>query len=138
MFGKLLILMLMMVFVPAFALADNAKEDKLAKALEKYEKTGEVRRCLSLTRIDTSNAIDDYNILFEMKGNKAYLNTLPHRCSRLGFENSFGYSLYSNQLCNVDLITVFDSSSNIPGPTCGLGKFVEYVKKPKEEKADEK
>ncbi len=132
MFKKSFILILMMTFVSTSALAGTAKKaDKLAKALENYQKTGKTRLCVSLTRIDTSRVIDDYTILFLMKGDKAYVNRLPNRCSRLGYEKSFSYSLSTNQLCNVDLITVFDSSSNIPGPTCGLGKFEEYVKKPK-------
>jgi len=132
MLGKSFILILMMAFVSTSALADGAKKpDKLAKALENYQKTGKSELCLWLTRIDKSRVIDDSNILFLMKGNKAYLNHLPHKCSRLGFEKSFSYSLSVNQLCNVDLITVFDSSSGIPGPTCGLGKFEEYIKKPK-------
>jgi len=135
MFKKSFILILMMAFVSTSALADGAKkEDKLAKALENYQKTGKSQLCVSLTRIDTSRVIDDSNILFEMKGNKAYLNHLPHKCSRLGYEKSFSYSLSTNQLCNVDLITVFDSSSNISGPTCGLGKFEEYIEKPKADK----
>ncbi|MCF6214699.1 MAG: DUF6491 family protein [Emcibacter sp.] len=125
---------LSMFLVPAFAMADDAKEDKLAKALEKYEKTGKVERCISVNRIDRSNVIDDYNILFEMKGKKAYLNKLPRRCSRLGFERAFSYKLHSGRLCNVDIITVFDSTGGIQGPSCGLGKFIEYKKKPSKSK----
>lgn len=134
MFKKSFILILMMAFVSTSALAGTAKnDDKLAKALKNYQKTGKTKLCVSLTRIDTSRVMDDYTILFLMKGKKAYVNRLPNRCSRLGYEKSFSYSLSTNQLCNVDLITVFDSSSNISGPTCGLGKFEEYVKKPKED-----
>ena len=132
MYKKLMTTFLAMVFIPVSALAGDATEDKLAKALKKYEKTGEIENCIMVTRIDSSKVIDDNNILFEMKGKKAYLNTLPRRCSRLGFEKAFSYRLHTTQLCNVDIITVFDSGSNIQGPSCGLGKFVEYKKKPKD------
>ncbi len=123
-----------LVFIPASVMADEAGEDKLAKALEKYEKTGKVNHCVQLTRVSSTRVIDDYNILFKMKGRKAYLNSLPRRCSRLGFERAFSYVVHTNQLCSSDIITVFDSTSNIQGPSCGLGKFIEYKKKPKSEK----
>ncbi len=136
MFGKLLILTLSFLLAPAVAMAGGRKEEDLVKALAKYEKTGNVERCILASRIRTSKVIDDYNILFIMKGKKAYLNTMKHRCSRLGFEKSFIYELHVNQLCNVDIITVFDSTGGIQGPSCGLEKFVEYKKKPKEDKKE--
>ncbi len=134
MLGKILTFTLALGFVATSAMADDTAKDKMAETMTKYEKTGAVKLCVTLTRIDSTKVFDDYNILFKMKGNKAYLNTLPHRCARLGFEKSFSYAVSTNQLCNVDLITVFDSSSNIQGPTCGLGKFVEYKEKDKAEK----
>ncbi|PCJ42007.1 MAG: hypothetical protein COA81_06405 [Alphaproteobacteria bacterium] len=136
MYGKSLILALSFLLVPAVAMAGGRKEEDLAKALAKYEKTGNVERCIQASRIRTSRVIDDYNILFIMKGKKAYLNTMKHRCSRLGFEKSFSYELHVNQLCNIDIITVFDSTGGIQGPSCGLEKFVEYKKKPKEDKKE--
>lgn len=136
MYGKSLILALSFLLVPAVAMAGGGKEEDLAKALAKYEKTGNVERCIQASRIRTSRVIDDYNILFIMKGKKAYLNTMKHRCSRLGFEKSFSYELHVNQLCNIDIITVFDSTGGIQGPSCGLEKFVEYKKKPKEDKKE--
>ena len=121
---------------PPWLWPGGGKEEDLAKALAKYEKTGNVERCIQASRIRTSRVIDDYNILFIMKGKKAYLNTMKHRCSRLGFEKSFSYELHVNQLCNIDIITVFDSTGGIQGPSCGLEKFVEYKKKPKEDKKE--
>ncbi|PCI32019.1 MAG: hypothetical protein COB54_08205 [Alphaproteobacteria bacterium] len=135
MFRKLFIFALGLSFIPLSAMAGSDKADKLAKALEKYEKTGKVERCVRLTQIYSSRVIDDNHIVFIMRGKKAYLNTLPRRCSRLGFEKAFSYKVSMNQLCNVDIITVFDSTGGIQGPSCGLGKFVEYKKKPKVEKS---
>lgn len=134
MFGKILIFALSLTFIPVAALAGGEKKEELAKALEKYEKTGKVENCINVRRINSSKVIDDYNILFIMNGKKAYLNKMKHRCSRLGFEKAFSYKLHSTQLCSVDIITVFDSSGGIQGPSCGLGKFIEYKKKPKAEK----
>lgn len=130
MFVKTLIIALSLSLFPLVSMATEKNQDKLTKALAKYEKTGKIERCVHTGRIHSSRVIDDYNILFIMRGKKAYLNILPHRCPRLGFEKAFSYRLSINQLCNVDIITVFDSSGNIHGPSCGLGKFVEYKKKP--------
>lgn len=115
----------------SFAQAEDAKEDKLAKALEKYTKTGKVERCVNLRRIRSTKVVDDQHIIFKMSGKKAYLNTLTHKCPRLGFEKSFSYKTSISQLCNVDIITVLDTSMGMSGPSCGLGKFEELVKKPK-------
>ena len=138
MFGKILTFVLAMSFIPISVLAFDDKEDKVATALKKYQKTGEIENCVWIRRIHSTKVIDDFNILFRMKGNKAYLNKLPRRCPRLGFEKSFSYRLHSSQLCNVDTITVIDSSGIIHGPTCGLGKFVQYKKIPKEKQAESK
>lgn len=136
MFGKSLIFALCLSLVSVSAMAVDDKKEKLTKALEKYEKTGKIVRCVQVNRISSSRVIDDYNILFIMRGKKTYLNTLPHRCSRLGFERAFSYVVHVNQLCNVDIITVFDATGGIPGPSCGLGKFIEYKKKSKMVKAE--
>ncbi len=131
MIRKILIIALSFFFIPVVTLAKDIKEDKLIKALEKYETTGKIENCIRVRSINHTRVIDDYNIFFIMNGKKAYLNTMKHRCSRLGFEKSFSYKVQTSQLCNVDIITVFDSSGGIQGPSCGLGKFTEYIKKSK-------
>jgi len=128
--------LLSMILMPTFVMGEDVKEDRLAKALKKYEITDNVENCISVSRIHSSNVIDDNNILFIMKGGKAYLNKLPHRCPGLGFQDAFGYKVHNNQLCKVDIITVFSSAGGIQGPSCGLGKFLEYKKKPS--KSDDK
>ena len=67
--------------------------------------------------------LDDYRILFYMRGQDVYLNQLPRRCSGLGFEKSFSYRSTSGQLCDLDSITVLRGGRISPGMTCGLGKF---------------
>ncbi|WP_339861173.1 DUF6491 family protein [Paremcibacter congregatus] len=129
MFGKILTSVIAVAVMTSSGFAKDDKEDKVAKALEKYTKTGKVENCVSLNRIDSTQVIDDSHILFKMKGKQAYLNKLPHRCARLGFEKSFSYKVHTSQLCKIDIITVFDSTGGIQGPSCGLGKFIEYQKK---------
>ncbi|MCK5425100.1 MAG: hypothetical protein KAI89_06990 [Emcibacter sp.] len=124
---------LYLIFIPHSANADSSKEDKLSKALVKYEKTGKIENCLRLRNVKTSRVIDDYNILFYMKGKKAYLNTLKRRCSRLSIDGSFSYKVSNFQLCDYDHISVFDAHGQTAGGFCGLSKFVEYEIKPKVE-----
>ena len=115
--------MLSVTFAAAATRAEKAKAE-----LAKYEKTGNVESCLQTYRIRNSNVIDDQHIIFETSGGKYYLNTLPYKCSQLGFEQRFGYTLSGPaQLCNVDFITVLTTTG--PGASCGLGKFEEVLKK---------
>lgn len=87
--------------------------------------SGPPEQCISLSRIDRTEVIDDYNVLFHMKGRDVYRNVLPHRCPGLGFRESFMYRTSLNQLCNVDIITVLDNIGFgfSPGASCGLGLF---------------
>ena len=91
--------------------------------LEKYRSTGNVQHCIRANAIRRSNVLDDYTILFEMRGGKTFKNELPYRCFGLGFDRAFSYSRSTSLLCNVDIITVL-SRSGI-NPSCGLGDFEE-------------
>lgn len=105
--------------------ADKAKERPVAAKLEKYRVTGEVQNCVNRSRIRRTEVLNDYTILFHMRGRKkVFKNELPYRCFNLGFYKSFSYSLSTNLLCNVDIITVFNSGHGF-GPSCGLGNFEE-------------
>lgn len=120
-------------------LAEEAEEKKMTKAekvLADYKPTGKVENCLHLRSIRNSRVLDDQTILFRASGKKYYVNKLPHKCARLGFEKSFLYKTSLNQLCNVDIITVLDTTSGINGPSCGLGKFEELEKIKKSKSAD--
>ena len=84
---------------------------------------GEPVSCIQTSRISNTRVHDDYTIDFEMPGDTIYRNTLPVRCSGLGFEERFGYETTIGRLCSTDTITVL-RSGGINGPTCGLGQFV--------------
>lgn len=86
--------------------------------------TGEPVSCISTTRLRETRVHDDYTIDFHMTDGKVYRNTMAHRCAGLGFEERFGYQTTISQLCNTDTITVLHSGGGVPGPTCGLEKFV--------------
>ncbi len=80
--------------------------------------------CLELYQIDHTEILDDYTILFHMKGDKTYISKLPHRCFGLKFEQGYAYSTSIPKICGkVDFITVIRR-----GNACPLGTFHEYIK----------
>ena len=94
-------------------------EDEVA-----FDRTPE--KCIIVSRIDQTDAIDDQNIIFEMRGNQVYRNTLPNKCPGLLRENRIAYETRSSRLCDIDTITVLEDFGVgfRPGFTCRLGQFV--------------
>jgi hypothetical protein len=84
------------------------------------------RDCVVTQTIDKTDAVDDQNILFYMRGNKVYRNHLPRKCPGLERENRIGYETHSSRLCAIDTITVLEDFGVgfRPGFTCRLGEFV--------------
>ncbi|MCW1383305.1 hypothetical protein OLX02_10765 [Novosphingobium sp. KCTC 2891] len=93
--------------------------------------TGAALSCLPLAQISESRVRDDWTIDFRTLGNKWYRNTLPYRCSGLGFEQAFSYATSQSQLCSTDIITVIQTGTPAGSRgSCGLGQFqpIELVK----------
>lgn len=109
-------------------------EKRMASVEEKYEPTGQTKRCVPLRSLRDSRIIDDQTIFFRAGGGKAYLNRLPRRCPRLASEERFSYRVSIGQLCNTEIITVLDSMGSSWG-SCGLGDFEVWQKKSKAESA---
>ena len=88
------------------------------------------RDCITVATIDQTDALDDQNIIFHMRGNTVYRNHLPRRCPGLERENRIAYTIHSGRLCSIDTITVLEDSFGGPlggfnqGFTCRLGEFV--------------
>jgi hypothetical protein len=89
--------------------------------------------CILSSSIDKTEAIDDQNILFYMRGRSVYRNTLPRKCPGLERENRISYELRSTRrLCSTDLVTVLEQTGFGGGGlggfrdgfTCRLGEFV--------------
>lgn len=132
-----------LLLAPAAAQQDNWENTPLEQREEKL--------CISISQIDQTDVLDDYNIVFDMRGKSLFLNRLPNRCPSLKFEDTFTYATSTSQLCNVDIITVLRSTGGtfFRGPSCGLGKFVPVtaeevkelkanIKQAKKEKRDAK
>jgi hypothetical protein len=82
--------------------------------------------CIITSRIDQTEAIDDQNIIFRMRGNRVYRNTLPRTCPNLQRENRIAWATSTSRLCSIDTITVLEpfGVGFRPGFTCRLGQFV--------------
>lgn len=119
--------------------ADDEKmtrsEKRMARIMEDYRPTGDVKRCVPLRFLHDSTIVDDQTIFFKSVGKRGYLNRLPHKCSRLFAEERFMYSTSISSLCKMEIITVLDSFGRQWG-SCGLGEFEEMEKLSKAEKAE--
>lgn len=103
--------------------------------MKTYEKTDKVEACIPLRSIHQTRILDKTNILFEMDNGRRYLNTLPVNCGGLTPYRAISYRTSLSQLCNTDIITVFEPGQPAPNSygSCGLGKFTELKKKPETE-----
>ncbi|GHF29967.1 hypothetical protein GCM10017044_26610 [Kordiimonas sediminis] len=106
-------------------------EKRLANILEKYEYTGKEKSCIPLRGLRSQTVIDEKTIFFEAPGGRGYMNKMDNRCPRLVFEERFSFKTSLNQLCSLDIITVLDSFGREWG-SCGLGKFEEMKRIPKD------
>jgi hypothetical protein len=84
------------------------------------------RDCISLAGLDRTRVVNDDTILFYMKGNLVYSNTLPRTCRGLKRTDALSYKTSLSSLCNVDVISGLRRSAGsfYPAVRCGLGMFV--------------
>lgn len=110
----------------------GSAEEKAAKALDRFERTGEVRDCLLGSTIDEIDPITDELFLVRVGVNDYYLNEVNGACH--GAARSFSrieYVRSTSQLCRLQIITVVDNTSNIFLGSCSLGGFEKLNVKPK-------
>jgi hypothetical protein len=78
------------------------------------------RRCLAANSIESTRTIDNRTLLFFVRGDRIYQNSMPDICINLEPRTSFAYEASGGrvaQLCERDVITVEG------GYTCRLGPF---------------
>ena len=89
-------------------------------------------RCISTTRIRSSQILDNKTIILDMAGRNNDLKmSLRYPCHQLKFHDYFFYRSFAGRLCVNDLI--FDRG----GSSCPIASFSYYKKPDKEEKEDE-
>ncbi|HEX5421847.1 MAG TPA: hypothetical protein VFY39_17795 [Gammaproteobacteria bacterium] len=97
----------------------------LSAAAMADDEDGGAKQCVQLSRVRSTDVLDDQSVLFYMRDGSIYLNHLPLSCPRLGREKRFMYRVHMAQLCDVDTITVLEDFGLglQPGVTCKLGRF---------------
>ena len=120
------IILLALCVGSAFAQDDDARESQAAAALEDDDFIDRSPKdCLRLNRIRRTRVIDNQTIAFYGRGGEVYVNNLPRNCPGLSTEDRFSYEVRSNQLCEIDFITVLQrfGTQFVDGFTCRLGQF---------------
>ena len=96
----------------------------IAKPVPPATPSGKPIDCINTQDIRETRVRDDSIIDFYLNGGRTYRNTLPFKCSGLGFNQGFAYQTSINRLCSVDIITVIQQGGGpMRGASCGLGKF---------------
>ncbi len=85
----------------------------------------EPRRCINTGSVLRTRVIDDQNVVFMMRRDEMYLNTLRSRCHGLSRTGSFSYRIQTRSLCELETITVIERGTigQPLGRTCSLGMF---------------
>lgn len=84
------------------------------------------RHCLSISRIDRIEKVNDQTLIFHMHGDEKYINHLPYRCSGLK-RNTFLHETSMNSYCDLDTISIIDTSLGMRLGSCPLGPFEPYT-----------
>ena len=88
---------------------------------ETTSKTNNV--CLDADHIVSTTVVDDRTVLYHMRGNVIWKNTLPRPCPGLKFQQGFSEEIRSGFVCsNTQMIRVLRT-----GAVCSLGPFTPYV-----------
>jgi len=83
------------------------------------------RRCINTGAVLRTKVINDANVLFIMRSDEMYLNTLRSRCNGLARYGRFAYTIQTRSLCELERITVIEEGSVVRprGRSCTLGMF---------------
>ncbi|MDO9488068.1 MAG: hypothetical protein Q7J32_06810 [Sphingomonadaceae bacterium] len=114
---------------PAFAQSDRAAraQAELAKEI-KGRTAGAPVKCLNLREIRSTRIIDRTAIVYEMAGGLIYVNTPKGGASSLDKWDVLVTNTHSSQLCDVDIVKLYDSGSRMSSGFVNLGAFVPYRK----------
>lgn len=115
---------------PAFA----QKNDRAARASAALAKeiggrtAGEPVKCLNQRDIRSTRIIDGTAIVYETSGGLIYVNTPEGGASSLDKWDVLVTNTHSSQICDVDIVQLYDATSRMNSGFVNLGKFVPYRK----------
>jgi len=111
--------------------------EETAAELAKFERTGDVRNCISLRSIDRIQPLDERNFLIHVGVNTYYLNEVSGSCNSAGRSGyRLQYSTSLSQLCRGEIIKVVDNSTGFSAGSCGLGSFEKLTEVEPEDAAE--
>ncbi|QAY79455.1 hypothetical protein [Sphingosinicella sp. BN140058] len=99
-------------------------EAKLAKALE-GRVAGKPVDCVNMHNVRSTRIIDGVGILYDA-GSTIYLNRPRSGAESLDKWDTLVTKLYSSQLCSIDTVHLYDTSSRMQTGFVFLGDFVPY------------
>lgn len=102
-------------------------EAQIAKALD-GRVAGKPTDCLLQSNIRTSRIIDQTAILYEMNDGTIYLNRPTSGAAFLDSANALVTDTHTSQLCSIDIVRLYDTTSRFQRGSIGLGPFVPYPK----------
>lgn len=102
-------------------------EQKLAKAIEGRVK-GKPVSCINLRNIRSSRIIDGTAIIYETSNSTFYVNRPDSGASFLRSDDALVTRTSISQLCNVDIVRLYDTAARFERGSVGLGMFVPYKK----------
>jgi len=114
---------------PALAQSDRAAraQAELAKEIE-GRTAGEPVKCLNLRDIRSTRIIDRTAIVYEMTGGLIYVNTPKGGANSLDKWDVLVTDTHSSQLCDIDVVKLYDASSRMSSGFVNLGPFIPYRK----------
>jgi hypothetical protein len=114
-----------LVAATAVVAASAVAQDDAADVEGAFDRTPQ--NCILVSSIDETDAVDDQNLIFRMRGDKVFRNHLPRKCPGLERENRIAYEARNSRLCSIDTITVLEQRFGVGlqgGFTCRLGDFI--------------
>lgn len=114
---------------PVLAQSDRAAraQAELAKEIE-GRTAGEPVKCLNLRDIRSTRIIDRTAIVYEMAGGLIYVNKPKGGASSLDKWDVLVTDTHSSQLCDIDVVKLYDASSRMSSGFVNLGPFIPYRK----------
>lgn len=110
--------------IPAQAAEPRDHEAELARAIE-GRVAEEPVDCIDLHRVRGTQIITDTAIVYDA-GSVVYVNRPRAGADSLDRWDTLVTRLYSNRLCSIDTVRLFDTSSRMTTGVVFLGEFVPY------------
>jgi len=111
---------------PAHA-ARIAPEDVIAKALD-GRVVGKATSCINQRQIRSTQIVDRTAILYSMNNGTVYLNRPRSGGAFLRNDVALVTRSPTSQLCDVDIVSLYDTASQTERGSVGLGDFIPYDK----------